>query len=382
MKIELFGAYNGTHYFSAGVAGLATALQSSGGDIDYEITDSTIEIDWKDLPSQLAGLIDRTYRIKDGLLYLPDRAGNPYFQDGLLNTTLAIPATRKTSEVFECQVPTIFGKMKYSFLGVESTIYHSFAKRFATAKGKLRESIDATSWLIPNATGGIAVRPEVAIACMFSPLNWLFFDIQNTRLKNNTKALICPTLPAMESQIKTSIEYQDFVAGSLEDAVLMASLQNSGIEMHGYEYRRKAANRAPEIIKAATLSATEEYADLLEKFPNGGGITNGETVFVKSNPVRAIAAQNIARGEPWYLRLGDKLSADDLSFEKLRLTQKLSPQQKWKNETGFESTDHRRGYKAGYNAAKRGQSLTAKLPENEWGKGYGEGFNAGLRNRK
>lgn len=58
------------------------------------------------------------------------------------------------------------------------------------------------------------------------------------------------------------------------------------------------------------------------------------------------------------------------------LTAALTRQQRWKQKTGFESSDRRRGYRAGFNAARRGRMT---LPEDldskgEWGEWYRKGF--------
>lgn len=375
VTIELYGGYNGTHYFQAGAAGLLQALQRCDNGFAWSEQDGAITIESDNFAADLADLLNQVYQFTaDGVLSLFGEAV-PVLHNGLLSTTLAIPALRKTGVPVDLSVPCKYGNYPYSVLSLTSTAYNSFCPKLFV-RNRLRDSLEVSSWLIPNATGGIEVRSEVAIACLFSSINWLIYDIwREDKLGkiHYSKALICPTNPQLNFRIKSPTEYQDYIAGSLEDAVSHASLIN-GCEMHGYEYRRKAANRAPNIVKAATILAGEDYADVFEKFPNSGGISE-HGILIRSNPLRALAAENLAQGRNWYDRLGDSLSIEQLGWQAGNLRAKLSPQESWKDRTGFEASDYRRGYKAGNAAKARGKSLP-ELPDNDWGRGYNAGFSA------
>ena len=380
MEFDIYTPYTDTHHHSCGVRGLAIALRMCDRPPAHEITETKILIEWSDLEGQLNGLINTVYRIESGLLCFPWGV-DTWHQSKLLSTTLSIPALRKAGgKVLGC-LPSLYGNIDFESLGIESTIYHDFAKYIVKGKKKtLQASIEAKSWLIPNSSAGCYVRPEIAIAMLFAPLEWVFCEIRRTDKQGDRHysiGLLSPVAHAIDWRLDRPREYQDLVFGNLQDAVYFLSAKNGGIDCHGYEYRRDSATRPPRIVQAARLAAGSDYEELLENLPNRGGVDDQDKIFVAPNQVRAIGAKNLAANQPWYKDIDNDLTFDDLKAEGGAIKQILTPQERWKEKTGFESSDHRKGYRSGYNAANRGKlEPPSDLPDNDWGTSYLKGFAA------
>jgi post-segregation antitoxin (ccd killing protein) len=91
------------------------------------------------------------------------------------------------------------------------------------------------------------------------------------------------------------------------------------------------------------------------------------------SPDAAEYLKNLDDRSLWISELAEKAIA-------LQLDQS-TPQSRWKEKTGFEKSDRRRGYRAGYTAAQRGKAEPPEdLPSDEWGNGYLKGFEAVKKN--
>lgn len=380
MEFDIYTPRTDTHYHSCGVRGLAIALRMCDLPPTHEITGTKILIEWADLESQLNDLINTVYRMNSGLLHLP-WGTDTWYQDKLLSTTLSIPALRKTGEKVQDCLPSLYGNINFESLGIESTIYHNFAKYIVKGKKKaLQASVEAKSWLIPNSSAGCYVRPEIAIAMLFAPLEWVFCEIRRTDKQGGRHysiGLLSPIVQPLDWQLNRPREYQELVFGNLQDAVYFLSAKNGGIDCHGYEYRRDSPTRPPRIVQAARLAAGADYQELLNNLPNRGGVDDQDKIFVGPNQVRATGAKNLAANQHWYKDIDKDLSFDALRVDGAAIQQIITPQERWKEKTGFESSDSRKGYRSGYNAANRGKvEPPSDLPDNDWGAGYLKGFTA------
>jgi hypothetical protein len=211
-------------------------------------------------------------------------------------------------------------------------------------------------------------------------LTWGYYRI-NEVIGNKPKfshTLICPDITNLEKiEFDKPCNADQFVAANLADACLDYCDRNGLQQVHGYQYFSKSANRAASIIAAKTVNPVDDWAKLKELFPNSGNIDNNDKPFVSANQVRGAIANNLTKGLQWYEGLGS-MNFDSLKFERAGLQKMLTPQEKWKQKTGFESSDRRKGYRAGHTAASRGRAIMPELPNTDWGNGYRDGFNAAI----
>lgn len=319
MKIDLYGNYNSTNYFEAGLNGLYQVLLQNKDSIDWQLQDNVLTINWQDFKNQFTWLLNNTYQPNSEGLLVFGANKQIFLQQGLLNTTLTIPATRKTTDFIELKVLTKEGLVNYSLPGLKSTVYETFAKNFFTPKGKIKKSVTLKSWLLPNSCGGFEVIPEVAVALAFASINWVICKIEKTYPHTDKKrysyALISPQFVDFNFRLSRSPNLEDYVFSSLEDAVSYWSFLNKGQSFHGYEFFRKRSNRAPQIIKAVNLIAEEEYSRFVECFPNKV-IRKAEDEFrIYPNPLRGLIAINLSQNIPWYMNLADNLSSDEFSYQ-------------------------------------------------------------------
>jgi hypothetical protein len=377
---------------AAGVAGLLLALEALPPDqtlLTWERDRYSVTVSFQDGPKAWDYLIRQTFQLRDGIIHLPGTNAPPLIHRSLTDTLLQVPATRPLADPGQgvTTLPSKYGSVYCAILLLKSFVHQSFANSlFKGKKQKMVERVEVTSWLIPNCPAsveGFYVSPKVAIAALFSPLTWGVYRIQEIvgsgsgqKMRYST-ALVCPiinTLDRLDFLKPTTPE--EWVSGSLADACLhFASL--NGCPAHGYQYHSKAANRPAKVIAALNCEPLAEYGELYKNFPNFGRLKDYGTAFISANPIRGLAAANLARGLTWHDGIAD-LGFDTLRSQKSALSEQLGTnrQAKWKERTEFESRDRRRGYKAGFNACKRGKALPESLPDSEWAEGYKQGWEA------
>jgi hypothetical protein len=374
---------------AAGVAGLLLALESLPDDQQVftwqRLSASSFEVTWQgDLVPSWNHLIRETFKLDEGIVSIPGASPKLFTHDGFLQTLLQSPKTRPQTGKTVLAVPSNYGSVAYPTLQLEKYIHQGFADKLMIGQGRNRraaDKIEALSWLIPNCSGGMTVSVETAIAALFSPLTWAFYKIEEPigstgKLKYST-ALCCPIISNLDRIVFAKpLTLEEFVASSLADACLHFANLN-GCHVHGYQYWSPQVNRVAAIIAAGNYSPNPGYDQLRQSFPNTGGRKKtDDSVFVAANSLRGLAATNIARGLPWYQKIADT-DFKELSHNRVGLIRQTeSRQAKWKANTGFESSDRRKGYHAGYNACTRGTLFPLDLPDTEWGKGYRQGFEA------
>lgn len=327
MKINFYGNYNSTNYFEAGLNGLYQVLLQNKGFINWQLQDNVLTINWQDFQNQFTQLLNNIYQPNSEGLLVFGAKKQIFLQQGLLNTTLTIPATRKTTDFIELKVSTKAGLVNYSLLGLKSTVYETFAKEFFTPKGNFKKSVNLKSWLLPNSCGGFEVIPEVAVALAFAPTNWVICKIEKTYSYTDKKrysyALISPQFVDFNFRLFRSPNLEDYVFSNLEDAVYYWSHLNNRQSFHGYEFFRKTTNRAPQIIKAVDLIADEQYSYFANCLPNKV-FRKAENEFrIYPNPLRGLIATNLSRNTPWYMNLADNLSFDELRYQKAAIRKLL-----------------------------------------------------------
>lgn len=380
---DLLSPTNCSDYIQAGIVGLKIALESlppSQKTFDWGIDGSKLTVAWDgNFAEDWQWLATQTYLAKDGLISFP---GSTVFDHvGFINCLLTVPATRTATEVIEVNCPSKFGDVSIKTLGISKYMHQRFISKITKPNGDPKKAIELTSWLHPNATGGIEARLDNALAALFSPLTWGFYEIREELKGGKTKysrALVCPVVPQFDFVPQRPQSYEDFICASLEDAVLKYSLANQ-CHSHGYQFYSERANRPARIISSCRVSAElgADYQEFIDKFPNGGGLSINNVPVVFANAVRGKIAKNLTTGQQWYSNLV-QLDFQELSYNKEGLGGMFNGDrhQRWKEKTGFEQRDHRRGYKAGHAAATRGRQLSESLPDNDWGKGYREGWQA------
>jgi hypothetical protein len=378
LTFDILSHYIGDCHAAAGIAGLALALESlpkNQAIFQWQKDLTKITVSWKgDFIEAWDYLIQETFKLNDGIIALP--SCNLTTHLGLIATLLQAPATRPILRSGLVPLESTFGTIEFNTLILKSFVHQGFAKKL---KPKPRISgVELSSSVIPNCSGGLQVTLESAIACLFSPLTWGYYQIKEVvgSKQKFSHALICPDITNLDKiEFAKPCNADQFIAATLADACFDYCDRNSLQQVHGYQYFSKSANRAASIIAAKTVNPFADYAKIRELFPNNWGIDNNDKPFVSANQVRGAIVNNYVKGLRWYEGLGT-MDFDLIKFEKEGLQKMLTPQEKWKDKTGFESSDRRKGYRAGYNAASRGKATIPALPDSDWSNGYRDGFNA------
>jgi hypothetical protein len=319
----------GDCHISAGIAGLAFALESLPKEqsvFQWQKDRTKIEVSWDgDFVEAWDFLFRQTFRLSGGIISLP--GCNLTTHIGMLETLLQSPASRPMLYPEAIALESPFGEIAFNTLFLKSFVHQGFAKKLkfqARAKG-----VTLKSTAIPNSSSGIRLSFENAIASLFSPLTWGFYQIQEKfgHKRRYSYGLICPDIVSLETiKFNKPCDADRFVAANLIDACADYCDRNKQY-VHGYQFYSRSSNRVASIVDAKTAHPTEDYiADyerIREMFPNKGGSDSEGRRFVSANPLRGAIVANLAKGSEWYEGFAD-LEFDSLVAEKKGLRKMLA----------------------------------------------------------
>lgn len=357
MQIDMLSTEFGSDYTCAGVAGLKIALhsacnQSNPYKFSYEIRNNRyLDIRWEGSDYEAWNwLIQRTYRLSQGLITLP-RGDHPIFTHlGFLGTVLQIPRTRRVGEelvkktpidskkaAFELDAPEE-AEITYKTKEVTEFVHQSFANKLFNS-GKLRKKITFyNSWFVPGNWGGDGRSDEITAECaiakrccvrpwrcrrlaqialIFSPVTWSFYQVRELNGQTGM-ALICPIIRKLDQAPNATVQTpDDFTAGSLEDACLHYAISNN-CEAHGCLYISEKGKQR-RIIDSTEVSpaSTNFYRLARECFPNRV-LKNEEDWKIQPNHIRCLVMKNVLSGKEWWEDFWENFGKTNNRFKELQ----------------------------------------------------------------
>ena len=229
------------------------------------------------------------------------------------------------------------GSIKLKYRGLNWYVHQTFAKDLCDDSGYLLNGyIPIVSWLYPSATvrhaklqahTKIEEKTEYAFALLFLPIVCQYFTLISNSTKRDKKqaaryAIVIPDVRDFETAANRcwhscDRQYQDCFVTNLGEAALkyyssstkeITSPQNCQVLVYE-KLNKKSHQRIIFEIEDFTITpqAVEDYQFATENFIGNKIFINNKNFIIKVNSIRAIIAENLARGLPWWWDLWERL---------------------------------------------------------------------------
>lgn len=377
----------------AGLAGLRMTLKQlekenvipSEG-MRWELSSEHVVLNWAGNDQKaLEWLLRESFQLNDGLIALRGLNSKAMRKDsqvivhqGILGTFLQHTSTHKSSGV-KTESISFEGEgaeeIQISYKELTNYIYQEFASNLCDNKGNfLNKPINVAGWLNPGATvrhsafsadTSFEESPENAFVLLFAPLSCSYYILRSRlRDKRAQYALVIPEILDLESyaRYRQTINdvirgYKDFCACSLGDAGLRFLTYKTTVKLaHDFNVRRCQVITLGTVAWATqqktrtALSVVEAKANICHNYEvcsdwlSDRLIEGQKGKFIASSFARELISENLARSQPWYAGIADKVSSNELfqrlAYERGGLYQVVQKVQSDEREKQFVRTCH------------------------------------------
>lgn len=350
----------------AGLAGLWMTLKQLEREIaqgkitvpcqfNWQLNHRQVMLNWQGNDQEvLQWLLKESFQLNDGIIALQGLDSQSMREDaqiivhqGILGTLLQHTSTHKSEGVVTKTLslgenePEIMVEYK----ALKSYAYQEFASNLCDKKGQfLTKSINIAGWLNPGAVvkhnafssdTSFEELPENALILLFAPVACYYYILRSKlRDKRAQYALVIPEITNLEKYGKyrqklQNATYKDFHACSLGDAGLkfltveatMEINQTFGIQrcqvltLGTVPWSTQQKTRTDMYIVELNDQVCYNYQVCKNHLPDRV-ILGKKSGFVATSFAKELIAENLARNQPWYSGISDKVNSNEL-FQRL-----------------------------------------------------------------
>ena len=330
------------------------------GNLTWDLTATTITLDWKGQDLHVIDwLLKQSFLIdQKGLIqFVGLKSLSPIEQihnhQAIHDTFLRHNKFYKKETVRTETLTVEAGSIKLKYRGLNWYVHQTFAETLCDREGYLIDDyIPIVSWLYPGATvrhakldkvTKIEEKTKYAFALLFLPIVCQYFTLISNSTKRDKKqaaryVIVIPDVRDFETaanrcwQVKCDREYQDYFVTNIAEAALkyysssakvITSPQSCQVLLYE-KLNKKSRQRIIFEIEDFTITpqTIEDYQFASENSISNKVFINDKNFIIKVNSIRAIIADNLAQGSPWWWDLWERLYQTD-PFESEELDKQL-----------------------------------------------------------
>lgn len=348
----------------AGLAGLWMTLKQLETEqvalplgLNWQLSDRQVTLNWEGEDQKvLEWLLKESFEIHDGLIVLRGLDSKTMRKDsqvivhqGILGTFLQHNSTHKSAGTQTESLPLDEGGpfVQVTYKTLKSYAYQDFAGNLCDKYGRLREHpISVAGWLNPGAVvrhvafssdTSFEEPPESAFVLLFAPVACYYYILRSKlRDKRAQYALVIPEVTDLKkyAEYKQNVHrrnatYKDFHASGLGDAGLRFLTYETTMDIANtfgvprcqvltlgtVAWATQQKTRTDMYIVEANAQVCKTYQVCQNWLPDKT-IERKEGGFVSSSFARELIAENLAKFQPWYFGISDKVNSNEL-FKKL-----------------------------------------------------------------
>jgi len=349
----------------AGLAGLYMTLKQLETDkavptegLTWELSQRQVLLKWEGKDrTVLDWLLTEAFQLNNGLIALRGLDSKTMRKDaqiivhqGILGTFLQHNSTHKSSGNRSESLQ--FGgedtpEIPVSYKVLAGYVYQEFASSLCDKQGNfLKKPISVAGWLNPGAvvrhvafSGDTSFEesPENALVLLFAPVACYYYNLRSRlRDKRAQYALVVPEILDLQQYTKyrqnsnlRDAAYQDFYACSLGDAGLRfltyettANLAETFsvsrcqvLTLGTVAWATQQKTRTDIYTVEADAEVCYNYQVCRNEFPHKA-VQGKDSHFVASSFARELITENLARSQPWYAGIAEKVNSNEL-FQRL-----------------------------------------------------------------
>lgn len=365
MKLEFYlGNPSFTLLHCAGLAGLWMTLKqletekvSPPEHLNWQLTKRTIILSWEGRDKTvLEWLLKESFQINDGLIALRGLDSQTMRKDaqvivhqGILGTFLQHNSTHKSAGTKTESLSLGEGEkeIQVTYKALQSYAYQDFASNLCDKNEQLlTKPISVAGWLNPGAVvrhvafssdTSFEELPEDAFVLLFAPVACYYYILRSKlRDKRAQYALVIPEITDLEkyaqyrqNQNLRYATYKDFHASSLGDAGLRFLTLEATINitkdfgvprcqvltLGTVAWATQQKTRTDMYVIEASDEVCHNY-QVCNDWLEDKSIEGKDSNFVVTSFARELIAENLARKQPWYSGISEKVNSNEL-FKKL-----------------------------------------------------------------
>lgn len=262
---------------------------------------------------------------------------------GILGTFLQHNSTHKSAGTDSRSFLIDEAEFSVTFKALTSYVYQDFASNLCDKQGRLLDKpISVAGWLNPGAVvrhvafsadTSFEEPPEQAFMLLFAPVACYYYILRSKlRDKRAQYALVVPEVTDLEVYAQyrqqpklRNVGYKDFYASGLGDAGLrFLTYETTAETAKTYKVERCQVLTLGTVAwstqqKTRTdLYVVEANAQICENYQvccnhlSDRVFAGKDSGFVASSFARELIAENLAKSQPWYAGISDKVNSNDL----------------------------------------------------------------------
>lgn len=365
MKLEFdLGNPSFTLLHCAGLAGLWMTLKQLEREkvprpegLNWQCSNRKVIVNWESSDQTiLEWLLKESFQINEGLIALRGLDSKTMRKDaqvivhqGILGTFLQHNSTHKSAgtKTESLSLGEDEKEIQVTYKALQNYAYQDFADNLCDKNGQLlTKPISVAGWLNPGAVvrhvafssdTSFEEHPENAFVLLFAPVACYYYILRSKlRNKRAQYALIVPEIADLEKyaqyrqhQQLRYATYKDFHASGLGDAGLRFLTLEETIKItHTF-----AVTRCQVLILGTVAWATQQKTrtdmyvveandevcynyQICDSYLQHKPMEGKEGKFLSISFARELIADNLARNQPWYLGISEKVNSNEL-FKKL-----------------------------------------------------------------
>ncbi|TBR56598.1 type I-MYXAN CRISPR-associated Cas8a1/Cmx1 [Westiellopsis prolifica IICB1] len=365
MKLEFdLGNPSFTLLHCAGLAGLWMTLNqleiekvACPEGLNWQLSKRKVILNWEGSDKKvLEWLLKESFQINDGLIALRGldsqtmrKDANVIVHQGILGTFLQHTSTHKSSGTKTEFLSLGEGEkeIQVTYKALQSYAYQDFAGNLCDKNAQLlTKPISVAGWLNPGAVvrhvafssdTSFEELPENAFVLLFAPVACYYYILRSKlRDKRAQYALVVPEITDLEkyaqyrqNQHLRYATYKDFHASGLGDAGLRFLTLETTIDitkdfgvprcqvltLGTVAWATQQKTRTDMYVVEASDEVCHNYK-VCDDWLKDKAIEGKEGGFVATNFAKELIAENLARKQPWYSRISEKVNSNEM-FKKL-----------------------------------------------------------------
>lgn len=344
----------------AGLAGLWMTLKqletenvSLPQGLNWKRDNRKIILNWEGSDKAvLEWLLQESFQINDGLISLRGLDSQTMRKDaqvivhqGILGTFLQHTSTHKSSGTKSETLSLGEGEkeIQVTYKALQSYAYQNFASNLCDKNGQLlTQAISVAGWLSPGAVvrhvafssdTSFEEPPENAFVLLFAPVACYYYILRSKlRNKRAQYALVVPEITDLEQygQYRQNpnlryATYKDFHASSLGDAGLRFLTLETTINvtksfsvprcqvltLGTVAWSTQQKTRTDMYVVEANQEVCQNY-QICDDWLKDKSIEGKNGGFVVTSFAKELIAENLARNQPWYSGISEKVNSNEL----------------------------------------------------------------------
>ena len=374
----------------AGLAGLWMTLKQLEREkielpqsLNWQLNHRQVTLNWEGSDKTiLEWLLKESFQINDGIITLRGLDSQSMRKDaqiivhqGILGTFLQHNSTHKSTGIKTESL--LLGEeekeIMVKYKSLQSYAYQDFASNICDKNGQLLiKPISIAGWLNPGAVvrhvafsadTSFEENPENALILLFAPVACYYYILRSKlRDKRAQYALVVPEITDLEKYAKYRYQlkyatYKDFHASSLGDAGLKFLTLKTTTEitktfgvarcqvltLGTVAWSTQQKTRTDMYVVEASDEVCHNY-QICDGWLQDKTIAGKDGSFVVTNFAKELIAENLARNQPWYSGISEKVNSNELfkilTYERKGLYQVIQQIQSDEREKLFVKACH------------------------------------------